>query len=61
MWYLRPVEDIEDRDFYDVEYALVQPNREYLRNADGDLLSFKERQDAEAVQHGDLEVVEVTN
>jgi len=64
MWYLRPVEDIVERDFYDVEYALKNEHGKYLRNADGDLLSFEERQDAEAVQAVEnvgLEVVEVTN
>jgi hypothetical protein len=67
MWYLRPVGDITDADseVYDSVYAIKTPEgeHEYLRNDQGDLVTFGSEANAEAVadQVADDEVVEVPN
>lgn len=64
MWYLRPVEDIVEGDFYDIEYAFKKESGKYVRTEDGDLVTFEDEANAEAMRKaadGDVEVVEVTN
>lgn len=65
MWYLRPISDITDStsEVYDTVYAIKTPDGEfeYLRNDQGDLVTFGAEADAEAVadQVAGDEVVEV--
>lgn len=66
LWYLRPIEDITDDDsaVYDTEFAIKtsEGEFEYLRNDQGNLVTFDNRSDAEAVadQAANDEVVEVS-
>jgi len=60
MWYLRPVEDVVEGEFYDIEYALKRiDDGQYLRGDDDYLLTFDNEGDAKAVMMAALEEYEV--
>lgn len=63
LWYCRPVEDICDESsrIYETAFALQKADDSFVRTDDGDLVTFEERDRAEAVRHDDLEVVEVND
>lgn len=64
MWYLRPVEDVtdEESEVYDSVYAIKTPEGEleYLRNDSGNLVTFDDRENAEAVINDSEVIVEVS-
>lgn len=60
LWYFRPLEDVEEGDFYDTEYALKRvDDGEYLLGDDNYILTFDNEGDATAVRNAALEEYQV--
>jgi hypothetical protein len=62
-WYLYPIEEIRDDSshVFDTQYAIQKESGSFVRNSSGHLVTFDNRDDAEAVSVPEEDVVEVNN